>query len=393
MRAETTELRTVTAVSSVPVSEIRTSVPRPGERRRGPRAARGNLEQLSSLGAFHRRLEGYDNLTADEQNELVARYQASQDLQRQIDEGELVGLEARLARRSVRAGEEAFEAVVGSVWKLTQTICREQAEGRYGKQGAQEHLPDLIAEANVAVCEAVRSFDPDRTPTFAMYVARAVRDRVRTALGQEGAVKVPPAWSRIKRIATVRYPELVAELGRVPSVEEIQADLLAVCLEWAEAKLTPEELTLGDTGRHEAKMRRLKKQGMLGAIARYEQVMATTATGPSLDAPVGEDGSASYGDTVGLPAGDDSYLDSAEHANLQDLLAAALVDLDPRERHIVGLRYGFADGEQWTYKAISELYDITSERIRQIERAVLRKLGSGTNADALAAFLPNHDPI
>ena len=223
---------------------------------------------------------------------------------------------------------------------------------------------------------------------FATYVAKVVRDRVRAMLAKDSHIKVANSWHRLKRIAAVRIPQLQAELGRTPTEAEIKADLLQRCMEWAVAKLTPEQAQLPKAQRQELMVAKLRKQGMIGAIESLQDVLQASQTIASLDARVGEDGDTTLADMV--PAVEDEGLSNLELSELRDTMREALAPLTERERTIVLLRFGFADGEQWTYTALAERYDVTAERIRQIEKNVLTKLSTSSAVrDRLAAFLPS----
>jgi RNA polymerase sigma factor (sigma-70 family) len=272
-----------------------------------------------------------------------------------------------------------------SCWKLAWLIVREQAEERFGRERANDMLPDLMAEANYALVKAVQEYDPIRTPKFATYAARVVRDHTRAVLSRDGYLKLAPSWSRVKRLAATREPEMTRELGRRPTIEELQEDLLKRCLEWANNHLTDAQQQLPAAQRRKLALAKLRKQGMLGAIRDIEEILVISQTVTSLDVPVGEDGGSTMGDNL-ADNQEESVLDRVEldelHTRIMDLLGTVLTE---REREIVLLRYGFDGSEGWTYAAIAERFDVSSERIRQIEKGALEKLQ--LNNVGLADFL------
>jgi RNA polymerase primary sigma factor len=353
------------------------------------RSERGSSSALSALSAYQRAAEAHGTLGPEDQIRLASEYQDLMRLKKRLEAGDLRGGEERRARDQVRRMDLMMERLTSSCWRLAWLIVRENAEGRFGRDKASEMLPDLMSEANMALVEAVRQFDPERTPTFATYAARVVRDHVRMVISRDGYIHLAPSWSRLKRIASARVPELTAELGRTPSKEEVQADLLQTCLAWAERKLTDDQRKLPDAQRHDVKMAKLRKQGMLGALRDIDEVMAVTQSVASLDQPVGDDGGATLADLLPNQSGGGLF-DSVELDELKKAIASALASLTERERTIILLRYGFVDGENWTYAAIAEKYDVTPERIRQIERAVMGKLSSPHGQySALSSFLPS----
>lgn len=356
------------------------------------RAGRGNLDQVSSLSAFTRRMEQYPQLPAAEQARLATMVRDGRAARERLLAGKYRS-ESKQRRDDeiARAGDNAANMLVGSNFRLVILICRELAEERHGRERAADLMADLVGEANVALVEAIIGFDETRCPVFATYAARVVRDKVRGMLGKDGPIRLPPSWHRLKRIAAVRIPQLQAELGRAPSRDEIHADLLERCLQWAESKLTPEQRMLPAAQQRKLMDAKLRKQGMFGALDALDDVLQTSQGTASLDASVGDDSGTTLGDLV-VAGGSDGDFDGLELEELRGALAAALAGLDDREREILLLRYGFVDGEQWTYGMIGEKFNVTAERIRQIERAVLTKLrGTGGHAGGLRGFLPGLD--
>ena len=262
------------------------------------RASRKPSSTLSALSAYQRAAEYHGSMSPEDQLKAAAEYQQALKIKAALESGAYSGSELRKAQRTVRGMDLLMEKLTSSCWRLAWLIVRENAEGRFGREKASEMLPDLMSEANLALVEAVKQFDPTKTPTFATYAARNVRNHVRMVISNDGYIHLAPSWSRIKRVASARVPELTAELGRTPSREEIQADLLETCLNWAERKLTDEQRKLGPSERHDLKMAKLRKQGMLRAIREIDEVMAATQSVASLDQPVGEVGGATLGDLL-----------------------------------------------------------------------------------------------
>jgi RNA polymerase primary sigma factor len=359
------------------------------------RAASRNLAELPALSAFQRAMDRYPQLSPGAQLELVARVRAGEEAALALPAARAKREQARLAD-AVREGKRAAEYLVGSNFRLVLLICSEKARERYGIERAADVMPDLVGEANVALAEAIVAYEHERCPVFATYVARVVRDRVQFFLSKDTAVRLAPSWSRLKRIAAIRQPQLAIELGRQPTLEELREDLFQQCLLWAYNRLTPAQRELPEAHRRELMMAKLRKQGMLGALASLSDVLVASQSTASLDAPVGsaEPGASSLGDFVSNPTSDD-LLDSAELDALRGALAGALAELDERERHIIALRYGLGgDGEVLTYAQIGERFGVTAERIRQIERSVLDRLSSmASHRERLASFLPSLDGV
>ena len=356
-------------------------------------AAKGPTRvNASALSAFQRSADRFPPLNTEQQLEMHKVYRNGEAARAALDANSLRGGKKSQAEAAVRAAEVAMEHLCASCWRLAWLLVREAAEPRFGRDKASEMLPDLMGEANAALVEAVKDFDPSQTPKFHTYAARRVRDRMRVVLSRDTYVQVAPSWSRVKRMAVTLVPELTLKLGHHPSTKELQEGLLEQCIAWADDHLPPHERALPEAQRHQARLTKLRKQGMLGAIRDIEEVLVATQSVASLDAPVGTaDGAASLGDLLSAPSADSSF-DNVEHQALQKALLAALGTLSDRERDILLLRHGFIedDGEEWTYNRIADRHGVTAERIRQIEKSALVKLSSPHAQYAgLNTFLPS----
>lgn len=326
-------------------------------------------------------MEAYPQLSAEAQSELASRYRAAYEASQDMS------LSSAARARHAAEAERCLEYLSGANFRLVQLIAREKAQERFGAAKALDMLPDLVAEGLMALTEAARTYDPKSFPTFTKYAQSAVRNHIRASIANAGPLRVTSSVSRMKRIATKRRETLSEQLGRPPSREELQSELLVWCLEWAEGRLTDEERAMSEDDRHTAKMAKLRKQGMLSAIANIDEVLAYSQTLTSLSTPVG-DGSATIGDL--MPTGDvDQLFDSVELGDLNRLLVEAIdARCTEREREILRLRFGLSGGESWTYARIAPRFGLTAERIRQVERIALAKLAEDPR---LAAFLPELD--
>lgn len=351
------------------------------------RSSLGNLSNVSSLSAYTRRMEQYPQLKPSEQIDLASGIKAAREEIIKIQSKKKPASSDERRLRELRTyADRAAETLAGSSFRLVLLICRELAEERHGRERALDVMPDLVGEANVALVEAIIDFDQEKCPLFATYAARVIRDRVRALLGRDGAIRLPPSWNRLKRIAAVRIPQLGAELGRAPTREEIYNDLLARCMSWAESKLTEEQLKLPKKQRQEVMLAKLRKQGMIGALDSLDDVLQASQGTASLDATVSDDGGATLGDMM-TNEPTSSLLDDVEHDELRGLFGRVLAGLDERERRIVIARYGLDGSEPRTYVEIGDVFGVTAERVRQIERAVLSKIRDGDHSGNLSAFL------
>ena len=355
-------------------------------------ASLGELEQLSALSAFQRQAERFPPLSPEQQTQAVELIRAAQRTEELLAAGTVPAARRRDALRQVEMARSAREHLAASVWRLAWLIVRESANRRYGTTRASQMLPDLMGEANVAIAEAIATFAPSAGPSFATYASRLIRDRVRAVVSKGDTSGLPPSWLRLKRIWATRGPELVEELGRAPTTDEIQQDLTRICLQWARRRLTADQLTLAEAEQLDLMYARLRKQGMIGAIRDIEQVLRSTQTTVSLDAPAGDESESPMDLADPESERDRGAFDASELAELSADLHEALASLTERERTILMLRFGFEGGHRHTYQEISQRYDVTAERIRQIEKTVLGRLRDPSGKFAhLASFLPSYD--
>jgi RNA polymerase primary sigma factor len=335
---------------------------------------------MPALSSWMRQMESYPQLSAQAQNELVAVYQLGRQSKELLAGGTKIGVrEERLLREQVSKGERAIEYLVASNFRLVVLIAREKAEQRWGRERAGEALADLVGHANIALMDAAQSFNPTAGPSFPTYAATKVRHAVLMVIGRDHPVRVPPSWARLKRIVAVHKPALTAELGRDPTRDELIECVMAVCMQWAYERLTPAERKLPKADRERLQHDRLRKQGMLGAIENLDEVLVQTQSVTYLDAPLREDGGTAGDMLIGENPDMTAGLAAEE---LKEAVAKALSTLPERDQQIIAYRYGFVDGECWPYQKISALYGVSAERIRQIEKAAISKLGQSGIGDS-----------
>lgn len=335
----------------------------------------GDMSALAKVPAYKAYLAKVDNypvLSPEAQLELVVQVQdgqAAAEKLKTIDPKDRVT--ATRLRRKARQGEEAMEFLVGSNLRLVLMIAREIGASRKGDR-LYEILPDLVQEGNLGLMEAVRRFDPARGTPFHTFAAQRIRQFVRDALNKSGMINVPDSWTKLARIVVGVRSELQAELGRDPSIEEIRERAFEHCMAWAYPRIPD-----GYDDPEEGALAVLRKQGLLRALQDIEEVLQLTAMAGSLDAPLSEsdEDSGSFGDMLPDDQADPGF-GEVERAELREALMLALGGFPDREREIIMLRYGFVDGEVWTYAKLGERFGVSSERIRQLEQRVLERLAS-----------------
>lgn len=310
-------------------------------------------------------------LDNDDAAENVRAYQRGLSASKKLSRtAPLSDSRAATARRDAAAGEAAAQKLIESMLKLSTRIVREIAEARHGREGAAPLMEDLLSEANLAVLEAAKTFDPSKDVGFSRWGAQQVRNTIRTHVMEDNAsgFKIYSSWARIRRRAIPERHDLSVKLGREPTMTELKEHMVEVCLEWAYDHLKPSERKLKPAERRDAALSKLRKQGTLSAIEHLEDALNAGAHPVRLDTPVGDDEDSSTWGSL-LPADEEG---SKPHTlvaaqELRSLLMRALTPLSEREQTIILYRFGFVDGDVWTYRAIGDMFSISAERVRQIE--------------------------
>ncbi len=266
------------------------------------------------------------------------------------------------------------------MFRLSMVIARENSSERFGREKSLYLLEDLVAEANLALVEALPRYNPDRCPYFPVYAARVIRDRVRATLlktSLHSSITMPAAWVRVARIAAYTVNDLQKTLGRAATTEETQEMLRKHCLIWARDHLTDNQKALPEKEQQKLMKAKLIKQGIWGAINHYDDIVSISRKTKSLDSPVTYDSGTSQVDlidTATLVGG--GGIDALDASMLRSDMAHALKNLTERERNIIVKRFGLDGGSPMTYATLAPMFNLSAERIRQIEAGVFQKLRS-----------------
>lgn len=292
--------------------------------------------------------KGYEKTAEESENSFTERGNAEDPVRMYLKEIGRIPLlsseeEIELAKRMEEGDEEAKKKLSEANLRLTVSIAK-----RYSGRGMQ--FLDLIQEGNLGLIKAVEKFDYRKGYKFSTYATWWIRQSITRAIADQArTIRIPvhmvETMNRVNRTSR----RLLQEYGREPTPEEI-----------AEAMNLPVERVL--------------------EISKISQEPV------SLETPIGEEEDSHLGDFI-----QDEHIpvpaDEAAHTLLREQLEKVMDTLSEREQKVLALRFGLEDGKPHTLEEVGREFQVTRERIRQIEAKAFRKLRHPTRSRKLRDFL------
>jgi len=282
-------------------------------------------------------------LTAEEEVRLAKKMERGRRARRRLARGEVTDENREPLEKLVEEGKAAQEHLVKANSRLVVSVAK-----KYIGRGVP--FLDLIQEGNIGLIRAVNKFDYRRGYKFSTYATWWIRQAVTRAIADQGrTIRVPVhMYEQINKL-TRTSRQLVQELGREPTIEEMA-----------------EELDI--------------------PLRKVERIMRVAQRPLSLETPVGEEEDSYLGDFI-EDVETVAPVDAASRSLLREELDETLSSLTPREVRILQLRFGLVDGYSYTLEEVGRKFGVTRERIRQIEAHALGRLRHPSRSRRLRDYL------
>jgi RNA polymerase primary sigma factor len=267
---------------------------------------------------------------------------------------------------------EANQFLIQSNLRLVVSVAK-----RYMNRGIP--FLDLIQEGNMGLLRAVNKFDPTLGYKFSTYATWWIRQSITRYIAEHArTIRIPVhMYESISKIVKIQR-SLTQTLGREPTFQEIalESDFL-------------DSKTAGAIRQAQIKGEPIDPQNLAAweaATSKVENTLKVSQEPISLELPIGDEDNSTLADFIEDQEAA-APVDEASREMLREQVQSSLALLSERERQVLELRFGLVDGKDHTLEEVSQFFDVTRERIRQIEAKALRKLRHPSRSSDLREYL------
>ncbi|CAH58052.1 RNA polymerase sigma factor rpoD [Ehrlichia ruminantium] len=284
----------------------------------------------------------WNNMIEKEETNIVSMYNKIKLLSGENSLAEFKSLVTKIQKHE-RAATQAKQEMIKANLRLVVSIAK-----KYSNRGLQ--FLDLVQEGNIGLMKAVDKFDYKRGYKFSTYATWWVRQAITRAIADQArTIRIPVHMIETVNKINRTLRQMLHEIGREPTLEELSARLNI-------------------------------------NVDKIRKVMKIVKDPVSLESPIGDDDSSTFGDCI-----EDKRAvrpeDAAVLADLREITTKVLSTLTPKEERILRMRFGIGKGgKDHTLEEVGKLFNVTRERIRQIEAKALRKLRHPSRARKLRGF-------
>jgi RNA polymerase primary sigma factor len=330
-------------------------------------------EVLDTVRMYLREIGRHPLLTAEEEVSLAKRIEAGKLAQDKLDDGTLTDLDEQdRLENLILDGKRAQDQLAQSNLRLVVSVAK-----RYIGRGLS--FQDLIQEGNVGLLRAVEKFDHTLGFKFSTYATWWIRQAISRAIADQArTIRIPVHMVETinRQLRTQRRLQQV--LGREPTAEEVALEM--EFLEPDDARAV--RMAWDDEADLDFELKRKVER----AAAKVQRIQRLSQEPISIDTPVGTEENSFLGDFIedeSLPG----PVDSASRRLLKEQMNEILEGLTDRERRVLIMRFGLEDGMSRTLEDVGKEFNVTRERVRQIEAKALRKLRHPLRSRKLRDYL------